>query len=113
MQSASIARLAKTEAVRPALVTAEIRSARKTVADATYELMTPDLRPEFDRTSVPGEVVYAYEPIYGVPASNIDAAFRSAYATTPRVSFKRIDGGFHFVMLDQPGTFACRHRLSR
>jgi pimeloyl-ACP methyl ester carboxylesterase len=35
MQSASIARLAKTEAVRPALVTAGIRSDRKTVADAT------------------------------------------------------------------------------
>lgn len=106
MQSASIARLAKTEAVRPALVTAGIRSDRKTVADATYELMTTDLRPELGRITVPVEVVYAYDPIYGVPASNIDATFRNAYASTPHVSFKRIDGSFHFVMLDQPEAFA-------
>lgn len=105
MQSASIARLAKTEAVRPALVTAGIMSDRKTVADATYELMTTDLRPELSRITAPVQVVYAYDPIYGVPASNIDATFRDAYASTPHVSFKRIDGSFHFVMLDQPEAF--------
>ncbi|MBB5711615.1 alpha/beta fold hydrolase [Sphingomonas xinjiangensis] len=106
MQSASIARLAKTEAVRPALIAAGIRSDRKTVIDATYELMTTDLRPELGRITAPVEVVYAYDPIYGVPASNIDATFRNAYASTPHVSFKRIDGSFHFVMLDQPEAFA-------
>lgn len=106
MQSASIARLAKTEAVRPALVAAGIRSDRKTVADATYELMTTDLRPELGRITVPVKVVYAYDPIYGAPASNIDATFSNAYAATPHVSFKRIDGSYHFVMLDQPEAFA-------
>lgn len=106
MQSASIARLAKTEAVRPALVAAGIKSDRKTVADATYELMTTDLRPELNRITAPVEVLYAYDPIYGVPASSIDATFRNAYASTPRVSFKRIDGSFHFIMLDQPEAFA-------
>jgi len=106
MQSASIARLAKTEAVRPALVTAGIRSDRKTVADATYELMTTDLRPELGRIAVPVKVVYAYDQIYGVPASNIDATFRNAYASIPHVSLKRIDDSFHFVMLDQPEAFA-------
>ena len=106
MQSASIARLAKTEAVRPALIEAGIKSDRKTVADATYELMTTDLRSELDHITVPVEVVYAYDLIYGVPASNIDTTFRNAYASTPHVSFKRIDGSFHFVMLDRPEAFA-------
>jgi pimeloyl-ACP methyl ester carboxylesterase len=106
MQSASIARLAKTEAVRPALIAAAIKSDLKTVADATYELMTTDLRPELGRITVPVEVIYAYDPIYGVPASNIDATFRNAYASTPHVSLKRVDGSFHFVMLDQPEAFA-------
>ena len=106
MQAAAIARLAKTEAARPALVTAGIRSDRKTVADATYELMTTDLRPELGRITAPVEVVYAYDPIYGVPASTIDATFRNAYASTPHVGFTRIDGSFHFVMLDQPEAFA-------
>lgn len=105
MQAASITRLAKTEAVRPALVTAGITSDRKTVANATYELMTTDLRPELDQITVPVEVVYAYDEIYGVPASDIDAIFRNAYASAPNVSFKRIEGSYHFIMLDQPELF--------
>ena len=31
--------------------------------------------------------------------------FRSAYAATPHISFQRIDGSYHFVMLDQPAKF--------
>jgi pimeloyl-ACP methyl ester carboxylesterase len=85
MQSASIARLAKTGGGQPALVTAGIRSDRKTVADATLRLMTTDLRAELGRITVPVEVVYAYDPIYGVPASNIDATFRNA-CLPPRMS---------------------------
>ena len=106
MQRASIARLAKTEAVRPGLISAGISSDRKTVADAVYELMVTDLRPELGRISAPVEVVYAYDAFYGVPASSVDATFRRAYASTPDIHFTRIDDSFHFVMLDQPARFA-------
>ena len=106
MQRTAIDRLAKTEAARPALIAAAIRSDRKAVADATYELMTTDLRPELGRIQVPVEVVYAYDPLYGIPASRVDATFRNAYASTPDIRFKRIDGSFHFIMLDQPQAFA-------
>ncbi len=67
MQTAAIARLVKTEAARPAVVAAGVRSDRRTVADATYELMTTDLRPELNRITAPVEVVYAYDKMYGVP----------------------------------------------
>lgn len=106
MQRAAIARLAKTEAARPALIDAATRSDRKTVADATYELMTTDLRPELARIQAPVQVVYAYDALYGTPASSVDATFRNAYITTPDISFKRVDGSFHFIMLDQPQAFA-------
>lgn len=106
MQQASIARLAKTEGVRPGLVAAGMNSDRKTMADAMYELMVTDLRPELGRIKVPVQVVYAYDPLYGVEASHIDAMFRDAYASTPDVSFRRIDDSFHFIMLDQPELFA-------
>ncbi|CAN5677167.1 alpha/beta hydrolase [soil metagenome] len=105
MQAAAIARLVKTEAARPAIVAAGVRSDRKTVADATYELMTTDLRPELNRITAPVEVVYAYDKMYGVPPADIDATFRNAFASTPEVRFKRIDDSFHFVMLDQPDAF--------
>ena len=105
MQSAAIARLVKTEAARPVVIAAGVRSDRKTVADATYELMTTDLRSELKRITTPVEVIYAYDKMYGVPPASIDATFQNAYASTPQVRFKRIDDSFHFVMLDQPDAF--------
>ncbi|WP_337022801.1 MULTISPECIES: alpha/beta fold hydrolase [unclassified Pantoea] len=105
-QKASIARLAKTEAVRPALVTAGIHSDRKTIADAVYEVMITDLRPELGSIKAPIEVVYAYDTLFGVPAASVDAMYRQAYASAPDIHFTRIDDSFHFVMLDQPERFS-------
>lgn len=105
-QKASIARLAKTEAVRPALVAAGIHSDRKTIADAVYEVMITDLRPELGRIRAPIEVVYAYDTLFGVPAASVDAMYRRAYAAAPDIHFTRIDDSFHFVMLDQPERFS-------
>ncbi|MFT8613600.1 MAG: alpha/beta hydrolase [Gluconobacter oxydans] len=105
-QTTTIARLAKTEAVRPALVRTSLDSDRKTVADAVYELMTTDLRPELGHIIAPVDVVYAYDPFYGVPASRIDTLFHTAYAASPQVRFRRIDNSFHFIMLDQPEKFS-------
>lgn len=104
-QKASITRLAKTEAVRPALVAAGISSDRKTIADAVYELMITDLRPELGQIKAPIEVVYAYDSLFGVPASGVEAMYRQAYASAPDIHFTRIDDSFHFVMLDQPERF--------
>ncbi|WP_455812748.1 alpha/beta fold hydrolase [Pseudomonas graminis] len=105
-QNISIARLAKTEAVRPALVAAGIHSDRKTVADAVYELMVTDLRPELSHIKAPIEVVYAYDPLFGVPAASVDTMYRQAYASAPDIHFTRIDDSFHFIMLDQPERFS-------
>ncbi|WP_341522868.1 alpha/beta hydrolase [Pseudomonas sp. G.S.17] len=106
MQKLSIARLVKTQASRPCVLAASINSDRRAVANAVYELMVTDLRPELSHIRAPVEVVYAYDPLYGVPSSNVDALFHRAYASTSNVQFTRIDGSFHFVMLDQPERFA-------
>ncbi|MEA5101362.1 alpha/beta hydrolase [Pantoea sp. S18] len=105
-QKTSIIRLAKTEAVRPALVTAGLNSDRKTVADAVYELMITDLRPELARIKAPMEIVYAYDALFGVSAASVDAMYRQAYASASDIHFTRIDDSFHFVMLDQPERFS-------
>lgn len=105
-QKTSINRLAKTEAVRPALVTAGINSDSKTVADAVYELMITDLRPELARINAPMEIVYAYDPLFGIPAASVAAMYRQAYASAPDAHFTQIDDSFHFVMLDQPERFS-------
>ncbi|HAU5566542.1 TPA: alpha/beta hydrolase [Serratia fonticola] len=105
-QKVSIARLAKTEAVRPALVAAGIHSDRKTIADAVYEVMVTDLRPELSRISAPIEVVYAYDTLFGIPAASVEAMYRQAYTAAPDIHFTQIDNSFHFVMLDQPERFS-------
>lgn len=105
-QKASIAGLAKTEAVRPALVAAGINSDRETVANAVYELMITDLRPELVRIRAPIEVVYAYDFLFGIPVTRVDAMYRQAYASAPDTHFTRIDDSFHFIMLDQPEKFS-------
>lgn len=105
-QETSIARLAKTEAVRPALVAAGIHSDGKTVADAVYELMITDLRPELGRIKAPMEIVYAWDALFGVPAAGVEAMYRQAYASATDIHFTRIDNSFHFIMLDQPERFS-------
>ncbi|WP_300001262.1 alpha/beta hydrolase [uncultured Cedecea sp.] len=105
-QKTSIDRLAKTEAVRPALVAAGVNSDPKTMADAVYELMVTDLRPELGRIRAPIEVVYAYDPLFGIPATRVDAMYRQAYSSASDIHFTRIDDSFHFVMLDQPERFS-------
>jgi len=109
MQAAAVARLVKTESARSAVVAAALRSDRATVANASYELMTTDLRPELGRIQAPVSVIYAYDALFGQTAAFVDALYRSAYAGLANASsmrFVRIDDSFHFVMLDQPQRFA-------
>jgi pimeloyl-ACP methyl ester carboxylesterase len=106
MQAAAIARLVRSEAARPALVEMSRRSDRAVVANAAFELMTTDLRPELGRIGVPVEVVYAYHAEYGVPPTATDTLFRNAYSGLAGARFRRIDDSYHFVMLDRPEPFA-------
>ncbi|MBK4406247.1 alpha/beta fold hydrolase, partial [Enterobacter hormaechei] len=62
--------------------------------------------PELGRIKAPIEIVYAYDPLFGIPAASVDTMYRQAYASAPDIHFTRIDNSFHFVMLDQPEEFS-------
>ncbi len=104
-QNIGVQRLVKTEARRAEVVTWTVASDRRTFAQAMYEVMTTDLRAEVAAATTPITVVYAFDPAMG-PEAMIDGLYRGAYASAPQVSFARIDGSFHFLMLDQPDAFA-------
>jgi pimeloyl-ACP methyl ester carboxylesterase len=106
MQSAAIAALVKTASARQPIVEAALKSDRQVLAGATYEIMTTDLRPELSRIRAPLTVVYAYDPVYRIPATQVDANFRAVYAAASTARFVRVDDSFHFVMIDQPQAFA-------
>lgn len=103
-QQGAMARLVKTPAARERVVQWSLASDRATVAEAMYEVMTTDMRPEVANISVPVTVVYAYDAAMG-PETMVDGLYRGAYQAAPQVSFVRVDGSFHFIMLDQPAAF--------
>lgn len=105
-QTAAIGRLVRTEAARAAPLAWSRASDRGVVARAMHELIVTDLRGELARIRAPLTILYAYDPAYGLPAEAIDGLFRSAYAGAPSAHLQRIDGSFHFIMLDQPAAFA-------
>ncbi|WP_445679262.1 alpha/beta fold hydrolase [Radicibacter daui] len=101
-QATTLAGMIKQTAARPAVIAAALRSDRNTVANATYELMTTDLRPELGQITVPVTVVYAWDASYGFPGAAMDQVISHVYAGLPQVRFERIDDSLHFIMLDQP-----------
>ncbi|MBC7767463.1 MAG: alpha/beta hydrolase [Phycisphaerales bacterium] len=103
-QNGGIGRLVKTEGRRAEVVAWSAASDRAAFAGAMYEVLTTDMRPEVAAITTPITVVYAYDAAMG-PEAMIDGLYRGQYAPAPNVSFVRIDGSYHFIMLDQPAPF--------
>jgi pimeloyl-ACP methyl ester carboxylesterase len=99
-----MAGLAKTPAAQALAAQWAIASDRQVMAQATYDIMTSDLRPQLAGIQVPVTVVYARDDAMG--PGRADQLYTANYAALPRVKLVPIDGGFHFVMLDQPDAFA-------
>jgi len=72
-------------------------------AQAMYEDMTTDLRPDLAVIATPMTVVYPWSA--AVPEAQATPFYRGAYAAAPHVRFEAIGDAAHFVMLDQPAAF--------
>lgn len=103
-QKAAISRLVLRPGARAAALGWSLTSDRRVVAQAVYEVMTTDLRPELSKVAAPVDVIFAYDAPFG-PVERIDRLFRSAYANAPAACFHRVDKARHFVMLDRPVRF--------
>ena len=89
-----------------AAVAAAIASDHKVVARAMYEDMTTDLRPRIAELKLPVTMLYPWDASTGIPQAAFDSLYTAAYAALPNGHVKRIDGSFHFIMVDQPAAFA-------
>lgn len=103
-QNGGVARLVKAEDRRAEVVAWSVASDRATFAGAMYEVLTTDMRAEVAGIATPITVVYAYDAAMG-PEAMVDGLYRGQYAPAPNVSFVRVDGSYHFIMLDQPAAF--------
>lgn len=79
----------------------------RVAAQAMYEDLTTDMRPELAAIQAPVTVVYAWNDSYPRQAP-AEAFFRAQYAGVPRIRYTEAGKSAHFVMLDQPGAFQAR-----
>lgn len=79
-------------------------SDRAITAEAMYEMMTTDLRADVSRIRVPTLVLgawAAYAP-YGATKESTAAIYKAQYAKLDGVRVEMSEGGYHFLMWDDP-----------
>ncbi len=82
-----------------------ITSDKSVVARASYEDLTTDLRPNLADIKTPVTVLYSWDSSSGYSKSDTDSLYQQSYAALPNKTLVRIDGSYHFIMLDQPDLF--------
>ena len=100
------ARLAKSEHARVKVAEWAAASDRTVVAQAVSEVMVRDARPRLADIKAPVTVIVAWDTSMGGGAERLDELYAGAYSGLEGVTLKRIDDGYHFIMLDQPDVFA-------
>ena len=103
-QQMGVGRLVKTESYRQTIADWSVASDRTAFAQSMYEVMTTDMRGEVANVQTPLTIVYAYDPAMG-PETMIDGLYRGGFGPAPNATFVRIDGSYHFIMVDQPAAF--------
>lgn len=99
-------RLVKTDGpAAQAAIAAASASDRRVVAQAMYDDFTTDLRPDLAKIAQPVTMLYPWDAATGIPQAAFDGLYTSAYAPLKQAKVQRIDGSFHFIMVDQPAAF--------
>ena len=88
-----------------------ITSDKSVVARALYEDMTTDMRPKLPEIKIPVTILYAWDAAARISQAACDGLYRQNYAPLSNKTFVRIDGSFHFIMLDRPELFATQADL--
>jgi pimeloyl-ACP methyl ester carboxylesterase len=99
------ARLAKSATGRASVMRWAVASDRAVVGKAMYEDMVTDARSQLRQIQVQTTVLYAFDSTMGLPQATVDSLYSTAYSGLAAADLKRIDGSYHFIMLDQPDAF--------
>jgi len=105
-QAMTMPRLVKSPDGQKAALDWSKTSSQSVVARALYDVLTTDMRGELAAVTTPTTMLYPYDPAMGAPQAMVDQTYAGAYAALPKVRLERVDGAFHFIMVDQPAAFA-------
>jgi pimeloyl-ACP methyl ester carboxylesterase len=100
--------LVKSTDGRKAAIDWAIASDKSVVARAMYEVMTTDLRAKLGEIKIPVTMLYPWDDSSSFPQSASDKLYQENFASLPNKTLVRIEGSYHFIMLDQPEKFAAR-----
>ncbi len=103
---ATLATMIKTETRRAEAVRHSLDSDAGMSARAMHELIITDLRPELASIKVPVTVLYVRSPALPITDEQMDAVYRTSFATLAGARLTRITGSYHFIMWDAPERFA-------
>lgn len=106
MQEGTARFMVKAPDWQPKVAAWTLATDRGVMARAMYEDMIDDTRPGLAGMTMPVTVLYAWDEAMRFPAERVDAVYARSYAGLAGVKLVRIDGAFHFLMLDQPARFA-------
>lgn len=82
-----------------------VASDKAVVAQASYDDMTTDLRPQLQNIKIPVTILYPWDSKSPYSQVQTDWFYQQNYAELPNKTFARIDDSYHFIMLDQPEAF--------
>ncbi len=85
-----------------------VASDKSAVARTMYEALTTDIRSQLHKIKTPVTILHAWDSQTGIPQAAADRLYQENYAALPNKTIVRIDDSFHFIMLDQPDTFAAQ-----
>jgi pimeloyl-ACP methyl ester carboxylesterase len=101
-----MARLIKSHtAEADAAIAAASASDHRVVGQALYDDMTTDVRPDLARIAVPVTMLYPWDETSGMPQQMFDTLYTGAFTPLPHGKVERVDGSYHFIMIDQPAIF--------
>ena len=101
----TIATMVRTETLRAGPVRQSVTSDLVVVAQAMYDLITTDLRPEVERIDVPFTVLWVVPPNAPVTQEQMTAFYAASYAGAPQAVVRQVPDSYHFIMFDQPEVF--------
>jgi pimeloyl-ACP methyl ester carboxylesterase len=105
-EPAQMARLVKSHnGEADAAIAAASASDHRVVGQAIYDALVTDLRPDLGKIAVPVTVLYPWDETSGAPQQLFDTLYTGAYKPLPHGKVERIDGSYHFIMIDQPQAF--------
>lgn len=104
-QNADAGRLTVSQAHQKIVADWTIASDRRVFANAFYEDMLIDLRPNLQDIRTPTVVIFPYDESAGQTAAANEAFYGMQYSGMTKAQFSGVGGSRHFIMLDQPAAF--------